>query len=201
MTVCCYTRIGWWRPVRTCVSMNTMTMRVTQRKRRGVKPRDIQDRFWEKVDQTGDCWVWTSAIVHGGYGTFSLGHARTGRAHVLSWEWANAKPVPTGHWVLHRCDNPPCVRPEHLFTGFPRDNTADMIAKGRNRRPSTLNAARGERAGNAILTDRAVVVMRAERQLGHFYKDIAARHGVTVPTAWSAILGKTWGHVKEGLPT
>jgi len=55
---------------------------------------------------------------------------------VVAWEDVNG-PISDGLWVLHRCDNPPCCRPDHLFLGTPADNTADMIAKGRGRGAAT----------------------------------------------------------------
>jgi hypothetical protein len=66
-----------------------------------------------------------------GYGVFALRKKHLVRAHRWSWEIANKQRVPEGRWVLHRCDNPPCVRPDHLFLGDPKANIADMLAKGR----------------------------------------------------------------------
>jgi len=98
----------------------------------------VPDRFWTKVDKSGECWTWTAHRTDKGYGV--LGGARDGKnapAHRVSWELANGL-IPDGLWVLHSCDNPPCVNPAHLFLGSAADNTADMMAKGRNRaRPRT----------------------------------------------------------------
>jgi hypothetical protein len=94
-------------------------------------------RFWSKVNkdgpvlrpELGPCWEWTASLVTGGYGGFSVRRRQT-RAHRYSWEETNG-PVPSGLFVLHRCDNPPCVRPSHLFLGTIQDNVDDMMAKGR----------------------------------------------------------------------
>lgn len=96
--------------------------------------KDPAERFWAKVDKSGDCWVWTAAKHDFGYGVFQLGRGPSEglrRAHVLSWLWSNG-PIPDGLVVCHRCDNPPCVRPDHLFLGTLGDNTRDMVAKGRD---------------------------------------------------------------------
>lgn len=96
-----------------------------------VKPRPtIADRFWAKVNRGDDCWEWAGGRNQGtGYGFFSV-RSRTIGAHRAAWEVANG-PIPAGIDVLHRCDNPPCVRPDHLFLGTHRDNMRDMRAKGR----------------------------------------------------------------------
>lgn len=92
----------------------------------------LGDRFWSKVDRSGDCWTWTASRTRHGYGRIGLGHDRVETAHRVSWMLANG-PIPEGVFVCHRCDNPPCVRPDHLFLGTALDNIRDMIAKGRGR--------------------------------------------------------------------
>lgn len=109
---------------------------------------DIQarERFWSKVDRGGGpdaCWLWTAHKTRGGYGQLRVdGHQAT--AHRVSWELAHG-PIPPGHGyhgtcVLHRCDNPPCCNPSHLFLGTNADNMADMKAKGRQARGDTHGA-------------------------------------------------------------
>ena len=89
------------------------------------------DRLWSRVDKTGDCWVWTGATTTAGYGEIRFG-GKVVRVHRLVYE-LTVGPIPEGMGVLHRCDNPPCCRPDHLFLGTQRDNARDMVAKGRKR--------------------------------------------------------------------
>jgi hypothetical protein len=88
--------------------------------------------FWDRVDRSGDCWRWTGARNANGYGILTRRrlNLRSVLAHRYSWMLANG-PIPAGLHVLHRCDNPPCVRPGHLFLGTDADNNADMRRKGR----------------------------------------------------------------------
>jgi hypothetical protein len=94
----------------------------------------LAERFWEKVDRQAEgCWNWKAAKQHNGYGYLHAGGGKTrkpARAHRVSWELHNG-PIPEGLWVLHKCDNPSCVRPDHLFLGDRVDNMNDAAAKGR----------------------------------------------------------------------
>jgi hypothetical protein len=94
----------------------------------------LAERFWAHVKKTDVCWVWTASRQRFGYGQISArrnGKRRCYAAHIISYELHYGK-VPEGMFVLHVCDNPPCVRPEHLFLGTKKDNAVDMVQKGRN---------------------------------------------------------------------
>jgi hypothetical protein len=82
-----------------------------------------------------DCILWSGRIGNHRYGVVDVG-GRSVLAHRQAWEDANG-PIPVGLFVLHRCDNPPCVNPEHLFLGTHQDNMADMKAKGRGANGNT----------------------------------------------------------------
>jgi hypothetical protein len=111
-------------------------------------------------------------------------------AHRVAWEVAYG-PIPVGLFVLHRCDNRGCVRPEHLFLGTAADNTADMMAKGRHR--VNPNPLRGTRHANAKLTDARVRTIRASPAT---HTDLARKYGVTKQVISAVRKGKTWKHVK-----
>lgn len=93
------------------------------------------ETFWSKVDTTGECWLWLAARIppygYGNFGGTQDGVRWVKLAHRHAYELAHG-PIPEGMWVLHRCDNPPCVRPDHLFLGTHADNMRDMVAKGRH---------------------------------------------------------------------
>ena len=97
--------------------------------------RKLPERFWKRVKKTKDCWEWQGMKKKDGlpYGLVKIFFRRF-YAHRVAWELTNG-PIPKGLNVLHRCDNPVCVRPSHLFLGTQADNIADMVSKGRNRSP------------------------------------------------------------------
>lgn len=94
-------------------------------------------RFWEKVQKTPSCWLWTAAKNEKGYGIFGL-RKETDKAHRIAWRLTIGE-IPIGLFVLHKCDVPNCVNPAHLFLGTNLDNVRDMIAKGRNSPPPRMS--------------------------------------------------------------
>src|SRR3990167_294843 len=90
---------------------------------------DPKKRFFEKVEKTNTCWIWKGQIVPSAYGAFYI-HEKNTYAHRASWI-IHFGDIPEGLFVCHKCDNPPCCNPEHLFLGTPKDNTHDMMKKGR----------------------------------------------------------------------
>lgn len=145
----------------------------------------LEDRFWEKVQKSDGCWMWTAGGDVDGYGAFSRNRTQI-KAHRYSWELHYGS-IQDGLWVLHRCDNPRCVRPDHLFLGTHQENMADMKAKGRSQR--------GERCHAAKLTERqAKEVIKAAKR-GERCEDIARRFGVSRSTVSLVATGKTWAYL------
>ena len=99
-----------------------------------MRPRvPVSERFFSfvSVGSADACWPWTGRKFENGYGQFKLG-SKCRKASRVSWELHNG-PIPEGKYVLHRCDNPPCVNPTHLFLGTHKENMSDMVAKGRHK--------------------------------------------------------------------
>lgn len=168
-------------------------MTETQRRRRGLDLTGIADknfeaRFWSKVDQTGECWEWTAHRQQRGYGQFVVRKGVFYGAHVVSYALTHG-PIPPGMSICHRCDNPPCVRPDHLFLGTQSDNAYDMFAKGRATR------TRGMERANARLTDGDVRVIRSAPRYWGLIRDLSAHYGVSTTTIRDIRNGQKWRHV------
>ncbi len=80
-------------------------------------------RFWDKVDKSGKCWIWRGSKLKTGYGRFHFA-GKTITAHRISWMLAHGS-IEEGMHVLHKCDNPPCVNPDHLYIGTHTQNMQD----------------------------------------------------------------------------
>lgn len=154
-----------------------------------------EDLFWSKVDRSGECWLWQAFRDKDGYGMFSVTLPRDGlprgvptpqrrvRASHFAWETVNG-PVPRGLYVLHSCDVPACVNPNHLRLGTARDNYYDAKSKGRH--------THGERS-RAILTTQDVIAILASSERD---KVLARRYGVAPITINAVRCRRNWRHVE-----
>ncbi len=130
------------------------------------------------------CWPWTGPM-HRAYGVITDDHLRQVLAHRVSYERVHG-PVPKGLNVCHRCDNPPCVNPAHLFVGTAADNTADMVHKDRQ--------AKGSAVGTSKLTEADVPAIRALRHK-MTNKAIAVKFGISRALVHCVMARKYWKHV------
>jgi hypothetical protein len=149
------------------------------------------DRFWDKVDipRDGDvCWEWQARRNADGYGEFRVGRRGMQKAHRCAWDLVYG-PIPVGMCICHRCDNPPCVNPNHLFLGTRADNQADMARKGR------ASVRSGEANGNARLTEADVREIRARYRGGETQTAIALNYGVDSSTVCYIVNGHLWTHI------
>jgi hypothetical protein len=157
--------------------------------------------FWDRVDKSGDCWTWTAGTTAFGYGRVN-GLPYTGRqsallTHRVSWFLTYGEWPAAGMCVLHRCDNPPCVRPDHLFLGTKKDNTQDMVQKGRGKAGAQPFGSRthGTRNAHAKLNEAQVVEMRQRAAGGEHYRDLAVEYGISATRCNGIINGQGWRHV------
>lgn len=153
----------------------------------GQRSKTTEQRFWEKVSKGEDCWEWLSAFSSRGYGVFWKGREeRSVFAHRYSYELAKG-PIPEGMVIMHSCDNPRCVNPDHLSYGSIRDNALDAMHKGR--------LAEGVRngGGRKLTEDQVREIWNTRKSIG--CKRAATVFGVSSQTIKSIRNGRIWRSV------
>lgn len=141
----------------------------------------------DELDENG-CLLWLGGRMGGGYGQI-WAHGRTYAAHRFAYEQF-VGPIPRGMNVCHRCDNPACVNPGHLWLGTQKENLADAFAKGRRR------FAAGEKAARAKLTAEDVRSIRLQVREGRRQDALAKEFGVTGGCISHVVTGRTWRHLR-----
>jgi hypothetical protein len=185
---------------------------------RELLPSEVE-KFLANVDRRGvdECWPWTGHRNYAGYGVMYLSQGRNNYAtHRIAYFLETGKDL-DGLFACHRCDNPPCCNPNHIFPGTAKQNTEDAVRKGRiatgdragaRKHPDTLRrgsdhwakrnphlSARGERQGHAKLTEQAVREIRLRSSVGHTNSEIAKDYGVRPGNIWHIVNGLSWRHV------
>lgn len=152
----------------------------------GALSPSVQSRFWSHVAKTENCWIWTASKSRRGYGHIKI-NGRCEKSHRISWEISNGREVPDGMCVCHRCDNPSCVNPDHLFVGTQTDNMADCKSKGR--RPDFRCANNP----NRTLDEHQVREIRARYAIKKSKtRDIAKEFGVHFSTIARILRREIW---------
>lgn len=147
------------------------------------------DRFWSRVRIGDRCWEWSGFRLPGKwkYGRMKVNNRHV-LAHRLSW-LINRGPIPPGQYVLHKCDNPPCVRPSHLYLGSQKQNARDRDSRGRT------GDTKGTKNPAAKLTERDVLAIRARHDAGESKSALARSFGVSWRAIDFVISGHHWRHV------
>jgi len=155
------------------------------------------ERFWNKVDKNGpslkkemtNCWLWKGAIDKSGYGIMCMKKhfKRQTSAHRISWTLINGK-IPELKEICHKCDNPRCVRPDHLFVGTHKENMNDRDGKNRN--------AKGELNGRSKINSNDVIKIRKLSESGLKYTKISNMYKIDRKTVKDIVVRKLWKHVK-----
>lgn len=163
-----------------------LTYRGTKRKN-ALPTTSLADRFWPKVDKTETCWLWTAGKDNKGYGCLATG---TGfdRAHRVAWILCNGE-IKDGLEVCHKCDNPSCCNPDHLFLGTHAENMGDCVKKERQ--------SRGEKNGHAIITEEIVRSIRRLASQGMNRTSIANKFSLGKTHVDKIIWRTRWKHVKD----
>jgi hypothetical protein len=151
--------------------------------------------FWDRVDTTGDCWLWTGCRNKDGYGLLRYQGVMV-TAHVRAWVLTNGR-ITDGMHVLHHCDNPPCCNPSHLFLGTNHDNVLDRHRKGRSKNLFCSGHAvnQGSRCRKAKLSEADIPVIRSLLRDGVPQADIAKRYGVHRSQISRIKNRRYWSHV------
>lgn len=157
----------------------------------GPKPMPLAARFARHVVAGATCHVWTGAKNNLGYGMITV-DGRQRLAHRVAYELRNG-PIPSGMVVRHRCDNPECVRAEHLELGTMKDNTSDMVKRGRARH----GCARGSTHPGSKISESDAALIKLLIACGVKPTSLARLYDVSATLVRNIASGRAWAHVAE----
>jgi len=173
---------------------DTNIARISLASKREILPTEKQiSKFWARVVKSDGCWEWQGYKDKSGYGKVQVGDdwRKNGRlvlTHRLSFAINFHQPLDS--LVLHKCDNPSCVRPDHLFLGNQQENIKDMDSKKRRM------SAEGEKAGSAKLSNEEVLEARNLYANGELtIPRLAIKYGLSKRCMWKIIRRKSWKHI------
>jgi HNH endonuclease len=146
----------------------------------------VLERFLSKVIRTEHgCWLWIGAKVPKGYGQFKIGE-KVYRAHRVAYELFKEE-VPEGMFVLHSCDNPSCVNPDHLFVGTNSDNIQDSFDKGRSSNVGELHP------GHKLTEDDVLHILGSDKS----NEELAAEYDVDRASIYKIRTGRSWSYMRD----
>jgi hypothetical protein len=145
-----------------------------------IERKNLRKRFLEKVRKTQTCWIWLGCKEKFGHGHIKV-NRKVDRASRVSWQLFQGQ-IPVGVWVLHKCHNPPCVNPAHLYLGNLHDNARDRASRG-----STQNRKK--------LTSTIVIRIRKEYAANPIYASVARKFNVSSLTVKNVVTRRTWKEV------
>ena len=147
---------------------------------------ELEQAFYSMIsaEPMSGCWLWMGNATKNGYGVIAQNYA-----HRLSYAMHNGE-IGNLH-VLHRCDNPGCVNPKHLFLGTQQDNNADKLKKGR----ASGGSMKGTEHHQAKLNDQNVIQIRERYKHGENQTQLAKAFSISQGTVWSIVNRKTWAHI------
>jgi hypothetical protein len=161
-------------------------------------------RFWKNVVKLASgCWEWTGNREAKGYGRFGAEN-KMHKAHRFSYE-LHYGPIPEGKMIIHSCDNPPCINPDHISAGTCKDNSDDMISRNRavhnrgtkphyKKHPEEIQ--RGERIGTHKVTESQIKQIRSLYASGGYYQHVIAKmFHISQTSVWRIVRDITWKHV------
>lgn len=157
---------------------------------RGTK-RPLFEKLMSKVVTSDGCWEWLGSKDKNGYGSIRC-DSGTKKAHRVSY-LVHVGEIPSGLYVLHKCDNPSCVSPHHLFLGTHRDNMRDMWSKGRGKAVSC--GRKGSKNGNSRLSEGDVIEIRLRLSCGESGASLSREYGVSKNLIYLIRDKKVWTHI------